>query len=155
MLFYRIKNNYTEVCFRTDAPLYTSEEVTKYAMDTGIVEKSDERFEVCTIPSDEYREYLLKKIYRIFSKHLGEVKQSWVGKSINEICHECYRAVYITDVMHVIDDTDPSQFDYEVLEKWLENPEKLVKTVCDRIMSRENSDYNESICDYINQGLEE
>ena len=66
----------------------------------------------------------------------------------------CYRAVYISDVMNVLENSDVADFNFEVLENWLENPKKMVDVICDRIINRSCSDYNESICDYINQGLE-
>ena len=39
MLFYKVRNNETVVCFRTDEVLYATEEVVKYAMDNGFIEK--------------------------------------------------------------------------------------------------------------------
>jgi len=153
-MFYKIKNNETVVYFRADAPLYTSEEVTRYAMENGLVEKSDKRFEAFTAPSDEYREYLVNKIYTIFGKYLDEIKSSWTKKSLDEIMADCQMTVYISDIMHVFDDADATMFDYEALEQWLAEPDKMVTVLCDRVRDRSSSDYNEAIFEFINQGLE-
>ena len=155
MLFYKVKNNETTVCFRTDVPLYTTEEVTKYAMDNGLIEKADKRYEAFTISSDEYIEYLLKTISSVFDKHLGEIKESWKNKNSDDICNDCQKVVYISDIIHVLCDTTPSFFDFEGLEAWVSNSDKIVELLCNRLEGHSSSDYNESICDYINQGLEE
>ena len=63
-------------------------------------------------------------------------------------------AVYISDVLNALDNADASDFDFDVLEKWLKDPNNMVKVICDRITFRNSSDYNEAICDYIRQGLE-
>jgi len=155
MLFYKVKNNETVVCFRTDEVLYATEEVVKYAMDNGVIEKSDKRYEAFTISSDEYREYLLKKISSVFDKHLEEIKKSWQNKSSDDICNDCQTVVYIEDIIHILCDTESSMFDFEVLESWVSNPDKIVELLCKRLEGQSSSDYNEAIFDYINQGLEE
>jgi len=155
MLFYKVKNNETTVCFRTDEVLYATEEVVKYAMENGLIEKSDKSYEVYTISSDEYREYMLKKISNVFDNHLEEIKKSWQNKSSDEICDDCQKVVYISDIINVLCDTSPSFFDFEGLEAWASNPDKIVELLCKRLEGHSSSDYNESICDCINQGLEE
>lgn len=155
MLFYKIKNDKTEVCFRNDEILYAREEVVKYAIDNGLIEKSDERYEAFTISSDEYREYLLKRISDVFEKHLAEIKESWKSKDSDDICKDCQTVVYINNIIHTLCDTEASMFDFEVLESWMTNPDKIVNLLCKRLEGKSKSDYNESICDYINQGPEE
>ena len=155
MLFYKVKNNENVVCFRTDEVLYATEEVVNYAMDKGLIEKSDKRYEAFTISSDEYREYLLKKISRVFDNHLEDIKKSWQNKSSDEICNDCQTVVYINDIIHILCDTSPSFFDFERLEAWVSSPDKIVELLCKRLEGQSSSDYNESICDYINQGLED
>ena len=155
MLFYKVKNNETTVCFRTDEILYATEEVVKYAMDNGFIEKSDKRYEAFTISSDEYRKYMLNKISSVFDKHLDEIKESWQSKNSDEICNDCQKVVYISDIINVLCDTEPALFDFEMLESWVNNPEKIVELLCKRLEGQSSSDYNEAILDYINQGLEE
>ena len=155
MLFYKVRNNETVVCFRTDEVLYATEEVVKYAMDNGFIEKSDKRYEAFTISSDEYRKYMLNKISSVFDKHLDEIKKSWQSKNSDEICNDCQKVVYISDIINVLCDTEPALFDFEMLESWVNNPEKIVELLCERLEGQSSSEYNESILDYINQGLEE
>lgn len=155
MLFYKVRNNETVVCFRTDEVLYVTEEVVKYAMDNGFIEKSDKRYEAFTISSDEYRKYMLNKISSVFDKHLDEIKKSWQSKNSDEICNDCQKVVYISDIINVLCDTEPALFDFEMLESWVNNPEKIVELLCKRLEGQSSSDYNEAILDYINQGLEE
>lgn len=155
MLFYKVRNNETVVCFRTDEVLYATEEVVKYAMDNGFIEKSDKRYEAFTISSDEYRKYMLNKISSVFDKHLDEIKKSWQSKNSDEICNDCQKVVYISDIINVLCDTEPALFDFEMLESWVNNPEKIVELLCKRLEGQSSSDYNEAILDYINQGLEE
>ena len=155
MLFYKVRNNETVVCFRTDEVLYATEEVVKYAMDNGFIEKSDKRYEAFTISSDEYRKYMLNKISSVFDKHLDEIKKSWQSKNSDEICNDCQIVVYISDIINVLCDTEPTLFDFEMLESWVNNPEKIVELLCKRLEGQSSSDYNEAILDYINQGLEE
>ena len=155
MLFYKVRNNETVVCFRTDEVLYATEEVVKYAMDNGFIEKSDKRYETFTISSDEYRKYMLNKISSVFDKHLDEIKKSWQSKNSDEICNDCQKVVYISDIINVLCDTEPALFDSEMLESWVNNPEKIVELLCKRLEGQSSSDYNEAILDYINQGLEE
>jgi len=155
MLFYKVRNNETVVCFRTDEVLYATEEVVKYAMDNGFIEKSDKRYETFTISSDEYRKYMLNKISSVFDKHLDEIKKSWQSKNSDEICNDCQKVVYISDIINVLCDTEPALFDFEMLESWVNNPEKIVELLCKRLEGQSSSDYNEAILDYINQGLEE
>lgn len=155
MLFYKVRNNETVVCFRTDEVLYATEEVVKYAMDNGFIEKSDKRYEAFTISSDEYRKYMLNKISSVFDKYLDEIKKSWQSKNSDEICNDCQKVVYISDIINVLCDTEPALFDFEMLESWVNNPEKIVELLCKRLEGQSSSDYNEAILDYINQGLEE
>lgn len=155
MLFYKVRNNETVVCFRTDEVLYATEEVVKYAMDNGFIEKSYKRYEAFTISSDEYRKYMLNKISSVFDKHLDEIKKSWQSKNSDEICNDCQKVVYISDIINVLCDTEPALFDFEMLESWVNNPEKIVELLCKRLEGQSSSDYNEAILDYINQGLEE
>ena len=155
MLFYKVRNNEKEVCFRTDEVLYTTEEIVKYAMGNGFIEKSDTRYEAFIISSDEYRKYMLNKIVSVFDKNLDEIKESWQNKNSDEICNDCQKVVYISDIINVLCDTEPALFDFEMLESWVNNPEKIVELLCKRLEGQSSSDYNEAILDYINQGLEE
>ena len=94
----------------------------------------------------------MSRVYTAFSNELENIKQSWIHKTPDEICSMCYMAVYISDVMNAIDNADASDFDFEALERWLKDPKKMVETICECITNRNSSDYNEAICDFINQG---
>ena len=155
MNFFKLKRNNKEVFFNSDEVLATADVVRDHAVITGLIPADGENWEVSLVPSSEYCEYLLKKVYKAFSDELESIKQSWIGKNPDEICSMCYMAVYIRDVMNALDNADASDFDFEALEKWLQDPKEMVKVICDYITNRNSSDYNESICDYINQGLEE
>lgn len=70
-------------------------------------------------------------------------------KTVGLFCNTA--SIYISDVMNAIANAGAEDFDFEALEKWLKEPKKMVKTVCEFITNRNSSDYNESICDFINQ----
>lgn len=155
MTIFKLKNNENEVFFRTNEALYTEDVVREYAIHNHLVDEGSDKPEVYVVTEEDYTKYLIKKIYDTFSNCLEEIKQSWNGKSPDAICGECYIVVYMSDIMYVLDETDPSMFDYRILEKWIDNPDKMIKILCDRITNRNSYDYNETICNYINQGLEE
>ena len=155
MNFFKLKRNDKEVFFNSDEVLASVDVVRDHAVITGLIPADGENWEVYLVPSSEYCEHLLGKVYKAFSDELERIKQSWTYKTPDEICSMCYMAVYISDVMNAIDNADASAFDFKVLESWLEKPEEMVKIICDRITNRNNSDYNEAICDYINHGVED
>lgn len=152
MNFFKLTRNDKEVFFNSDEVLATAVVVRDHAVITGLIHADGETWEVSLVPSSEYCEYLLKKVYKAFSNELENIKQSWIGKTPDEICSMCYMAVYISDVMNAIDNADASGFDFETLERWLKDPKKMVETICECITNRNSSDYNEAICDFINQG---
>ena len=98
---------------------------------------------------------MLNKISSVFDKHLDEIKKSWQSKNSDEICNDCQKVVYISDIINVLCGTEPALFNFEMLESWVNNPEKIVELLCKRLEGQSSSDYNEAILDYINQGLEE
>ena len=151
MIFYKMKNKDKEIFIKTNEVLLTKEDIRNYAVMNNIVEDDDWN-EAYLVPADDYTGHLLAKVYDAFRKELESIKQSWTHKTPDEICSMCYMAVYISDVMNAIDNADASYFDFEILEKWLQNPEEMVKIVCNCIINRDNSEYNEAICDFINQG---
>lgn len=152
MNFFKLKHNDKEVFFNSDEVLATADVVRDHAVITGLIPADGENWEVSLVPSSEYCEYLLKKVYDAFGDELENIKQSWIGKTPDEICSMCYMAVYISDVMNAIDNADAEDFDFEALERWLKDPKKMVETICECITNRNSSDYNEAICDFINQG---
>ena len=155
MNFFKLKHNDKEVFFNSDEVLTSAEVVRDHAVITGLIHADGENWEVYLVPSSEYCEYLLKKVYDAFNDELESIKQSWVHMTPDEICSTCYMAVYISDIMNAIDNADAETFDFKALEKRLENPKEMVKNVCEFITNRNSSDYNEAICDLINQGQEE
>ena len=155
MKFYKLKHNDKEVFLSSDEILLPTDFVSDYATITGLIPADGEKWEVCLVTPNEYCKHLMDKVYKAFSDELETIKQSWIAKTVDEICSTCYMAVYISDVLNVLDDADASGFNYEVLESWLKNPKDMVNIICNRIINHNCSSYNESICDYINQGLEE
>lgn len=154
MIFYKMKNKDKEVFVKSKDVLLTKDDIRAFAVKNNIIEDDVEWNEAYLVPTSDYTEHLLSRVYTAFSNELENIKQSWTHKTPDEICSMCYMAVYISDVMNVLDNADASDFDYEVLEKWLQDPEKMVKVVCDRITNRNCSDYNEEIYDFISQGSE-
>lgn len=154
MNFFKLKHNDKEVFFRTDEILTTTNVVKDYATKNKLISADEENGEVYSVPSSKYCQYLLKKVYDAFGDELENIKQSWIRKTPDEICSMCYTAVYISDVMNAIDNADAENFDFEALERRLENPKKMIKTTCDYIVGLNSSDYNEAICDFINKGQE-
>ena len=152
MNFFKLKHNDKEVFFNSDEVLATADVVRDHAVITGLIPADGENWEVFLVPSSEYCEYLLKKVYDAFSDELENIKQSWTHKTPDEICSMCYMAVYISDVLNAIDNADAEDFEFEALERWLKDPKKMVETICECITTRNSSDYNEAICDFINQG---
>lgn len=153
MNFFKIKNNNKEVFFSSDKELFSTEAVKDYALETGLITNDSGNWEVYLIPSSEYCEHLVDKIYNTFSNELENIKQSWIGKSPDEICSMSYMATNISDVMNALDNADASSFDFEVLENWLKVPKRMVDVICNLITERDSSDYNETICSYFNQGM--
>ena len=152
MNFFKLKRNDKEVFFNSDEVLASVDVVRDHAVITGLIPADGENWEVYLVPSSEYCEYLLNEVYKAFSDELENIKQSWTHKTADEICSTCHMAVYISDVMNAIDNADASGFDFEALERWLKDPKKMVETICEYIINRNSSDYNEAICDFINQG---
>ena len=151
MIFYKMKNKDKEVFIKSEEVLLTKEDIKNYAVQHNVVENDIDWNEAYLVPSSDYAGYLLSKIYDAFSEELENIKKNWTCMTPDEICSTCYMAVYISDVMNAINNADAEDFDFEALEKWLKDPEKMVKTVCEFITNRNSSDYNESICDFINQ----
>ena len=154
MNFFKLKRNDKEVFFNSDEVLASVDVVRDHAVITGLIPADGENWEVYLVPSNEYCEHLLSRVYIAFRDELDNIKRGWIGKTSDEIFSTCYRAVYINDVMNAIDNANASNFDYKVLENWLENPADMVRIICDRITNSNSSDYNESICDFISSGLE-
>ena len=63
--------------------------------------------------------------------------------------------MYIGDIMHNLNEAAPSMFEYLTLEKWLNSPDNMIRTIYRRIENGDFSGYNERICSYIANGLEE
>lgn len=154
MIFYKMKNKDKEVFIKSNEVLLTKDDIKNYAVKNNIVEEDVEWNEAYLVPTSDYTKHLLSRVYTAFSDELENIKRSWIYKTPDEICGMCYMAVYISDVLNALDNADASDFDFDVLEKWLKDPNNMVKVICDRITFHNSSDYNEAICDYISQGLE-
>lgn len=128
-----------------------------YAVKNKILPESFEARTLTVSQADEteYTNHLLGKMHEAFYKKLEKIKESWGKKTPDEICSECYKAVYIGDIMHILSEAEPYAFEYSVLEKWLNNSEEMVRIICNRVENGDFSCYNERICSYIASGLEE
>lgn len=155
MIFYKMKNEDKELFIKSEELFLRKDEIFRYAVRNNIVKADDEWNEAYIITSGDYIRHLLSKVYKAFSDELEDIMHGWVGKSPDEIYSICYKAVYINDIMNALDNADASDFDLEVLENWLKNPKDMVQVICDRIINRNCSDYNEAICAYISQGIED
>ena len=158
MNFYKISTLGCEesVVFRCEENYNSNSMALDYAVKNKILPESFETMTLTVSQADEteYTNHLLGKMYEAFYKELERIKESWKSKTPDEIYSECYKAVYIGDIMHILSETDPSVFEYGVLEKWLDNPDGAVNTICSWLTNRDSSGYNESICDYINTAAE-
>ena len=159
MNFYKISAlSYEEsVVFRCEENYNSNSVVLDYAVKNNILSESfvTKSLTISRVDEAEYKNHLLGKMYEAFYKELEKIKESWKSKTPDEICSECYKVVYIGDIMHILSETDSSVFEYDVLEKWLDNPEEMVKIICSRVENGDFSCYNERICSYIASGLEE
>ena len=152
MNFYKLKSKDKEIFIKSKDVLLTKNDIIHYAVENYIVEGDMEWNEAYLVPSSDYAEHLLSKVYDAFGEELEKIKQSWLRKTPDEICSMCYMAVYISDAMNAIDNADAADFEIDVLEKWLKDPKDMVQVICDRITNRNCGDYNEAICDFINLG---
>ena len=159
MNFYKINALGCEesIVFRCEENYNSNSMALDYAVKNNILPESFEVRTLTVSQADEsgYTNHLLGEMYEAFYKKLEKIKESWKSKTPDEICSECYKAIYIGDIMHILSETDSSVFEYDVLEKWLDNPEEMVKIICSRVENGDFSCYNERICSYIASGLEE
>ena len=159
MIFYKINALGCEesIVFRCVENYNSNSMVLDYAVKNNILPDSfvTKSLTISRVDEVEYENYLLGKMHEAFYKELEKIKESWKNKTPDEICSECYKAVYISDIMHVLSETDSFVFEYDVLEKWLDNPEEMVKIICSRVENGDFSSYNDRICRYIAYGLEE
>ena len=147
-----MKNKDKEVFIKSNEVLLTKDDIKEFAIKNNIVKEDVEWNEAYLVPTSDYTEHLLSRVYTAFSNELENIKQSWIHKTPDEICSICYMAVYISDVMNAINNADASDFEYEALENWLKKPEDMVRVICEYISKRNYSDYNEAICEYIRKG---
>lgn len=158
MNFYKISTLGCEesVVFRCEENYNSNSMALDYAVKNKILPESFETRTLTVSQADEteYTNHLLGKMYEAFYKELEKIKESWKSKTPDEICSECYKAVYIGDIMYILSETDPSVFEYGVLEKWLDNPDEMVKIIFNRVENGDFSSYNDRICRYIAYGLE-
>lgn len=159
MRFYKISSISSEksIVFRCVENYNSNSMALDYAVKNNILPESflTKSLTISQVGEAEYISYLLEKMYNVFYVELERIKESWKNKTPDEICSECYKAVYIGDIMHVLSETDQDVFEYGVLEKWLDNPDEMVKIICNRVENGDFSCYNERICSYIASGLEE
>ena len=159
MNFYKISTLGCEesVVFRCEENYNSNSMALDYAVKNKILPESFETMTLTVSQADEteYTNHLLGKMYEAFYKELERIKESWKSKTPDEIYSECYKAVYIGDIMHNLNEAAPSMFEYLILEKWLNSPDNMIRTIYRRIENGDFSGYNERICSYIANGLEE
>ena len=159
MRFYKISSISSEksIVFRCAENYNSNSMALDYAVKNNILPESflTKSMTISQVGEAKYISYLLEKMYNVFYVELERIKESWKSKTPDEICSECYKAVYIGDIMHILSETDQDVFEYGVLEKWLDKPDEMVKIICNRVENGDFSSYNERICSYIANGLEE
>ena len=159
MRFYKISSISSEksIVFRCVENYNSNSMALDYAVKNNILPESflTKSLTISQVGEAEYISYLLEKMYNVFYVELERIKESWKSKTPDEICSECYKAVYIGDIMHNLNEAAPSMFEYLTLEKWLNSPDNMIRTIYRRIENGDFSGYNERICSYIANGLEE
>ena len=159
MRFYKISSISSEksIVFRCVENYNSNSMALDYAAKNDILPESfaTKSLTISQVDEAEYKDYLLGKMYDVFYQELERIKESWKNKTPDEICSECYKAVYIGDIMHNLNEAAPSMFEYLTLEKWLNSPDNMIRTIYRRIENEDFSGYNERICSYIANGLEE
>lgn len=159
MNFYKINASGCEesIVFRCVENYNSNSMALDYAVKNNILPESfvTKSLTISQVDEAEYISYLLEKMYDIFYVELEKIKESWKNKTPDEICSECYKAVCIGDIMHNLNEAAPSMFEYLALEKWLNSPDNMIRTIYRRIENGDFSSYNERICSYIANGLEE
>ena len=159
MRFYKISSISSEksIVFRCVENYNSNSMALDYAVKNNILPESfvTRSLTISQVDEAEYISYLLEKMYDVFYVELEKIKESWKNKTPDEICSECYKAVCIGDIMHNLNEAAPSMFEYLALEKWLNSPDNMIRTIYRRIENGDFSCYNERICNYIANGLEE
>ena len=159
MNFYKINASGCEksIVFRCVENYNSNSMALDYAVKNNILPESfvTKSLTISQVDEAEYISYLLEKMYDVFYVELEKIKESWKNKTPDEICSECYKAVCIGDIMHILNEAAPSMFEYLTLEKWLDSPDNMIRIIYRRIENGDFSGYNERICNYIANGLEE
>lgn len=164
MKFYKVKNisEDLENVFRRSRGFRTKTEGKQYVLAKRILgqDLKDSEIEVTEIHEESYTAFLLEKAVIPFSKCLDNLKRrfaelSFEDMSIEEIGMECNHFDIVNNIKFVLEDTDPSYFEYEALEQWLAHPDEMVSKLCDRVFDRDCSDENIALYNLINQGWED
>ena len=77
MIFYKMKNKNKEVFIKSNEVLLTKDDIKEFAIKNNIVEEDVEWNEAYLVPTSDYTEHLLSRIYTAFSNELENIKQTW------------------------------------------------------------------------------
>ena len=161
MRFYKVKNvrDDVETVFRREKGFRSKKAAKQYLRENGLIEGnlSDAEIEVSEIQEENYTIFLLEKMAIPFEDQLDELKRHFAGlsfkdMSIEEIASECYQFDIMNNLKFVLEDTPAAHFEYEALEQWLAQPDKIVERLYNRVFNRDCSDENYALYDMINMG---
>lgn len=163
MKFYKLKNlrDDIETVFRREKGFRSKETAKQYLREKRLLDEklSDGEIEISEIEEENYTEFLLEKMAVLFAEQLDELKRhfaelSFEDMSVDEIARECYRFDIMSNLKFVLEDAAVLFFEYQALEQWLTQPEKLVERLYDRVFNRDCSDENAALYEMINMGWE-
>lgn len=161
MRFYKVKNvrDDVETVYRRAKGFRSKETAKQHLRKNGLLEENlaDTEIEIAEIEEEGYTEFLLEKMAVLFAEQLDELKRhfaelSFEDMSVDEIARECYRFDIMSNLKFVLEDAAVLFFEYQALEQWLTQPEKLVERLYDRVFNRDCSDENAVLYEMINMG---
>lgn len=163
MKFYKVKNlrDDVETVFRREKGFKSKKAAKQYLREKSLLDEmlADAEIEITEIEEENYTEFLLEKMTIPFTEQLDELKRHFAElvfeeMSVDEIARECYRFDIVSNLKFVLEDAAALFFEYQALEQWLTQPDKLVERLYDRVFNRDCSDENAVLYDMINMGWE-
>lgn len=159
MCFYKISyaNGADHFVFKCDKKYKEHSLVIDFAVKANIL-PSNYYFEdlvVAEVEADEYTKYLLETMRWHFQNKLNCVLDEITRMFPEDICHACYKVVYLNNIVCLLDSDDSARFDYKVLEKWLAEPDEMVLKLFRRVSNADYSSINDMIYDLIDNGMED
>lgn len=159
MYFYKISfaNDYDHIICKCDKEYKEHSLVIDFAVKTDILPANFyfEDLVVTEVEDDDYTKYLLENMQRHFQNKLDGLLDEIRHLPTDKICHKCYEIVYVQNIVCMLDSDDSAHFDFEVLEKWLAEPDEMVLKLVHRVSNADYSSINDMICDLIDNGTED